>query len=434
MIEPEAPPPAVEPVHWTGRTYLLLGAGALLAVLAVALRDPVPLFAALPLLLAPVLATAIVPTHLASVDLTWEAGGSGPEVELTGTLRGRFGPSGGDLSVEAPVPLGFREEQPIRYERSDREIRFSARWTMAEPAIVTLPPPRVLWRDPLGLTERALEGRRPPLPLDRYPPGLQRSGTLRLERTIAMPGESRSHAVGASGEFFGLRPAAPGEPPRRINWRATGRLGHLVANDYELERTGDLVVLLDVRPSDLGAAFDNRLLGVARAAVYGITESLLRSRVRVGFASFGEFVEATPLSMGRIHRVRLQQAILRSRRSEEAGPAERCALGLRRFYRGGVSVLVVSSWAGDPAFDLLPYIRRQGFPVVLLSPSPLPFQARTGHLDPATEEVVQRLERLERRVRLSDLWVHGPVVDWEDFWTLHPLVQALRRPTYRRVS
>ena len=378
MSAPAWAPPAPEPVHWTARTYLLLAAGSALAVLAVAIRNPVPLLAALPLLVAPVVTTAYVPAHLATVDLAWEAGGSGPDVVLDGRLSGRLGPSAEDISVELPKLAGLSTVEPIRYERDARSIRFRSRSRMAEPAIVTVPPPRVLWRDPLGLTERTLDGARPGLALERYPPGLHRTGVLRLQRTIPQPGESRSRTVGPSGEFFALRQASPGESPRRINWRATGRLGRLVANDFQLERTGDLVVVLDTRPSDLGAAFDNRLLGVARAAVYGLAESFLREKVRIGFASFGEFVEAVPLSTGRIHRVRVLRAILGSRRSDVAAPAERLALGLRRFYRPGVTVLLVSSWVGEPSFDLAPYVRRQGYPVVFLSPSPLPLRAGTG--------------------------------------------------------
>jgi hypothetical protein len=58
----------------------------------------------------------------------------------------------------------------------------------------------------------------------------------------------------------------------------------------------------------------------------------------------------------------------------------------------------------------------------------------TGGLDPADEPLAERLEHLERRVRLSELWVHGPVVDWDDFWTLEPLARILRRPAHRRLS
>ena len=82
----------------------------------------------------------------------------------------------------------------------------------------------------------------------------------------------------------------------------------------------------------------------------------------------------------------------------------------------------------------LELLSRQGFPVVLLSPSPLPMRAGSGGLEAADEALAVRVERLERRLRLADLWVHGPVVDWDDYWTLEPLARVLRRPAYRRVS
>ena len=433
MIEEDDSLPSPEAVHWTGRAYLLVVAGGALAALAVAIRSPVPLFAGLPLFLAPLLAAGQGPP-VETADLSWEANGLGPDVTVSGTLRGAFGTSAPDISVSLPRPPGVAEVEPIRVERDAGAIRFSVRWRFAEPTIINAPAPRVVWRDPLGLTELPLGGARPALPLERYPPGLHRVGDIRLERTIYLPGEIRSRVSGASGEFYGLREAAPDEPPRRINWRATARAGRLLANDYELERTGDLIVLLDLRPTSAGPESDDRIQGVARAAVYGIAEAFLRSKVRIGFASFGEFVEAVPLSTGRIHRVRLLRAILAARRSDVAGPAERCALGLRRFFRPGITTLVVSAWTEDPAFDLVPYLRRQGFPVVLLSPSPVPMRAGTGGLDARDESLSQRIERLERRARLSELWAHGPVVDWDDYWTLEPLVRTLRRPAHRRLS
>jgi uncharacterized protein (DUF58 family) len=433
VIEEDDSLPSPDAVRWTSRAYLLVVAGGALAALAVAIRDPVPLFAGLPLLLAPLLAAAQGPP-VATADLTWEAAGLGPDVTIRGTLRADFGAASPDVSVSLPRLPGVTEVGPIRLERDRTNLRFEAHWRFSEPTIINAPDPRVVWRDPLGLTELPLGGARPALPLERYPPGLHRVGDIRLERTIYLPGEIRSRVAGASGEFYGLRQAAPNESPRRINWRATARAGRLLANDFELERTGDLIVLLDLRPTSAGAEADERIQGIARAAVYGIAEAFLRSKVRIGFAAFGEFVEAVPLSTGRIHRVRLLRAILAARRSTEAGPAERCALGLRRFFRPGITTLVVSSWTEDPAFDLVPYLRRQGFPVVLLSPSPLPMRAGTGDLATDDEVLSQRIERLERRARLAELWVHGPVVDWDDYWTLEPLVRTLRRPAHRRVS
>ncbi|HTW77509.1 MAG TPA: hypothetical protein VMG14_07075, partial [Thermoplasmata archaeon] len=152
MIEEEPRPH--QPVRWTSRAYLLVIAGGGLAAVAVALRDPVPLFAGLPLLLAPLLAAASVPQQLYQVDLDWASSGMGQDVTITGELRAKFGRHAGDVSLALPIPLGTTEEGPAEIQRGPELIRFTIRWRFAEPSIVTVPAPRIFWRDPLGLTER----------------------------------------------------------------------------------------------------------------------------------------------------------------------------------------------------------------------------------------------------------------------------------------
>ncbi len=428
------PPTAGAETRWTSRAYLVVAFGGGLVALAVAFANPVPLFAGLPLLLAPLLAVGQLPGRLASADLEWRATGLGPDVGIEGLVRGNFGSFATDVAIRVDRPPGATETQPIRLVADPQGIRFTVRWRLAEPSIVLVPPAVVVWRDPLGLTVRRLVGARPTLAVQRAPPWPRRGRAVRLERLTTHPGEVRSRLVGPSGDFYGVREAAPGEPPRRINWWATARTGRLLANDYQLDRTGDLLILIDRRPSALGPELDERLLGVARAAAYALAESLLQNKVRFGYASFGEFVQAVPLSTGRIHRLRVLRAIVASRRSAVVGPAERCALGLARFYRPGVTTLIISSWTGEPTANLVPYVQRRGFPVVLLSPSPLPLREGTGDLEATDELLARRIEQLERRAQLSELWSHGPVVDWTDYWSLEPLARVLRRPSPKRVS
>jgi uncharacterized protein (DUF58 family) len=425
-------PPRPTAVQWTPRAYLFLGAGAALLVFGVLLRSAVPVFVGLPLLVAPFAAPWSVPRELGRTDLAWEETGSGSAVSVTGTLRGRFGGGERDLALTFSLPTSFRELEPTRFDYTPAEVRFSASWHILEPTIVTVPSPLVEWCDPLGLSRRELAGARPDLRLERYPLGLRGLGAIRLDRTIPLPGESRSRRVGSSGEFFGIRTAVPGEPLRQINWRATLRVGRFLANDYELDRAGDLVVLVDVRPTGLGHELDERLLGLAKAAAYGVADSFLRGKIRIGFASFGEFVEAVPLSTGRVHRVRLLRAINDVRLAEGPGPASRCAYGLRRYFRPGVTTLVISSWAGEPTGDLLPYLRRQGYPSIMLSPSTVPLGEGVYALHPVEERIAVAIERLERRRKLAHLWSYGPVIDWEEFWSLASLVHTMRQPAGRR--
>ncbi len=426
-----APPPAAS-AAWTSRAYLLVGVGAGLAVLAVLLGTAVPLFVALPLLLAPFAASFGLPRHLDRADLAWESYDEGGSLELRGTLAGSFEGAANDVEVRLSLPSGAVPPEEVRYHRTPDRIRFAARWTAPEPTVERLVAPTVVWRDPMGLREELLDGRRPDLLLERSPPDLHGVANVKLDRTVALPGGIRARRVGSTGEFFGLRHAQVDEPFRRINWRATARVGRLVANDYQVEHSGDLIVLVDTRPTSRGRAHDERLLGVARAGAYRIADSFLRSKVRIAYASFGEFLDAVPLSTGRIHRARVLQAILASRRAETAGPAARCAVGLRRFYPPGVTTLIVSSWEEDPLFDLVPYVRRQGFPVVMLSPSPLPLREGSGALRPRDEGLARRIEQLERRERLAPLWEFGPVVDWENYWSLEGLLRVLRQPALRR--
>jgi uncharacterized protein (DUF58 family) len=300
--------------------------------------------------------------------------------------------------------------------------------------IGTVPPPTISWNDPLGLIERTVDGERPTLVFERYPPELHRLGAVRLDRTLLLPGEARSHRVGASGEFFGIREAAPNDPPRRINWRATARIGHRLSNEYELDRTGDILILVDTRSTLLGPSVDDALIAVARAAATGISQAFLREKARVGFATFGEFVDAIPMASGRGHRLRLQAAITAMRRSEIVGPSERCAATLNRFYPPGITTILISPLTGEADPDLLVYLRRRGYPAIVLSPSPLSLPTVPLPLSPEETELAGRLEQLERRRRLARLWTHSPVIDWNDYWSFGELVRVLRQPNRRRVG
>lgn len=417
------------------RAFALLVVAGGLVFGAILFRTPVPLFAALPLVLLPVAVAAGRPAPPGPVDIAWSAEGLGPVLNVTGSLTGRFEAGAADVRLLPPPFPGATLSAPPRLERGPERIGFTFAWTLSVPLIGQLECPQVVWRDPLGLYDQVLDGAGPPLTVERYPPELHRLDSVHLDRTLQLPGEVRSRRIGPSGEFFGIRGAAPDEPLRQINWRASARVGRWLANDFQIDRTGDLLLLLDARPTPLGPVADERLLGVARAGVFGIAESLLRGKVRVGFASFGEFVQAVPLSTGRVHRIRIERAVLETRRSAVAGPPDRCTYGLRRYFRPGTTTLLVSAWEGDAGYHLLPFLRRAGFPSVLVSPSPLPLRRPAASGEPDLEAtIVARLEQAERRARLASLWEHGPVVDWNDYWSLDGLVRFLKRPSRRRVS
>ncbi|MGP8158340.1 MAG: DUF58 domain-containing protein [Thermoplasmata archaeon] len=424
--------PPSRPLQWRPLAPFLLATGAALSLVAVLTRNPTPLFLALPLLLAPVAAGLVGPRRspLVRIDLAVE--GAAADVQVRGAVVPEPGLDARDLVVEIERPASLVGESAPRFDYSSSQIRFRATWNAPEPTITEIPVPEVLWRDPMGIVEREAVSSASPVVISRYPPELLRIGAVRLERTTPLPGETRSRRVGDSGEFHGIRPARPEDPPRQINCRATARAGRPLANEYDLDKTGDLLILLDARPTPLGPALDERLFSVTRAAAVGLSDSFLRVKSRVGVGVFGEFLDVVPLSTGRAQRIRIETALKQAHLSTVSAPAERCAVSARRHFPPGLTTVVFSSLSDDSSEDLSPYLRRRGFPAVVLSPSPLPLIAAASRLTGEDEELARRIARLVRRDRIARAWQEAPTIDWDDFWSLGKFVEFVRRPRIRR--
>jgi len=416
------------PFRWRPRSYLLFAAGVALAGLGLVLPNPAPLVLAVPLLIAPVAAGLFGPRTAPRAGLDWRVGGVGREVEISGTFAVDPPTDARDIEVQFPVPPGLAERSPPRIEWREHDIRFALHWTAAKPVVVPVPAPQVRWRDPASLVERTVYRDPAPLIVERYPAELVRVGAVRLERTIAVPGETVSRGIGSAGEFFGIRLATPTDPPRRINWTASARAGRLLANEFRLERTGDVLLLVDARPTSLGPWVDAHLFSLGVAAAHGIAESFLREKARVGLGVYGEFLDVVPLAGGRTQRLRVRRALLDARLTSSPGPPERCAVALRRYFPPGVTTILISSLADEESAHLVPHVRRRGFPVVVLSPSPLPLIASVERSSDEEGLLVARIARLLRRRRLAQTWRDAPVVDWDNYWSVGGLVDLLRRP------
>jgi uncharacterized protein (DUF58 family) len=412
---------------------LLAGAGSVFLLFALLERDPVLVLVAVPLLVVPIASALAAPRPAPSAALAWSVSGNGAEVRILGVVRGTPPGSTDDMMPTFARPSSLTETAPTRVEWWPGAIRFDLRWATARPVLERVPPPSLTWKDPLGLAEQKVGGSPRELLVQRYPLDLIRLGALRLDRTNLLPGRSPTRRVGATGDYFGIRLALPNESPRQINWKASARAGRWLANEYEVERTGELALLIDTRPSGLGVVGDARFLGVARAAAVGISRAFLQQKMRVGYAAFGEFLQAIPISTGRNQELRIQRAVLATWGSATEGPSERCAVSLRRYYPPGLNILLLSSLASDAAVELVYYLRRRGYPVLVLNPAWRALTPRDRPLPARTASLAARLNQLDRRMRLSAIRSFAAVVDWEDLASLGDLAYVLRQPVRRRV-
>ncbi|EQD50396.1 protein containing DUF58, partial [mine drainage metagenome] len=176
--------------------------------------------------------------------------GASPTLRLDWSSDPEIDPDDLDWTLPEPRPGRWSRGPAPEARTSGRSESF--RLTLDRPTVAAVPLPGFAWEDPIGIYRREATVEGDPLVLEWYPPTNGRAGPLRLDRTVPRPGEVRSRAVGPSGEFYGLREAGPHDGPRQINWRATARLGRPVANDFAVDRTGDVVLLLDLRSTWLG--------------------------------------------------------------------------------------------------------------------------------------------------------------------------------------
>jgi len=157
------------------------------------------------------------------------------ELEVRG---GRVAPPSGQiedplLAVPAPLTAGRRRTR----------LRIQARF--ARRGLRTLPPPSVVFRDPLGLAQRRLTAAGPGdelLVLPRVEPVLAPAGG----GEAATGGRGRPLAA-AEVDLEGLRPHRPGIPASRIAWPVFARTGELHERVMRADADARPLVVLDLR-------------------------------------------------------------------------------------------------------------------------------------------------------------------------------------------
>jgi uncharacterized protein (DUF58 family) len=204
----------------------------------------------------------------------------------------------------------------LRVEPRGRELR-SYRFTPPARGTLGFVGFRVATRFPFGLFSKAMwiEARREALvfpALDAVAPGAGQPGALRR-------GDTHGGHAGHSAESTGLRGHAPGDPFRRVHWRATLRRGVLLVRDQEPERAGEHVVRLATRGVAPGAGFE---AAVRRAASEAAAS--LRAGLRVGLRTDSN---AFPPADGAAQRRRLLAHLASVAPDAEAAPGAAVAPG-----------------------------------------------------------------------------------------------------------
>ncbi len=253
---------------------------------------------------------------------------------------------------------------------------------------------------------------------------LQRAN-LGPRRTRPWFGHVTSRLIGPGSEFWGVREYVSGDDMRRINWKASARFDRLFSNEYQGERSGDVIIVLDARrESAIGMPTDNAVeLGV-RAAL-GVAEHVLDSKNRVGLIVQRDVLDWVPPAFGRKQLYRILDHLIHVRAGGE-WPFGFVTWVLTRYFPRDALVVLISPLTDETSLDAVMSLAAHGYDIAVLSPSPLEIERE--YLPPTDEEqTAYRILRMERENLISALRRVAQVVDWDPST---PLALPLRRMRY----
>jgi uncharacterized protein (DUF58 family) len=263
--------------------------------------------------------------------------------------------------------------------------------------------------------------------MDCYPNPAAQQDRVVLSRLPNRLGEHPSRATGEGIEFSGVREYVPGDRQRQINWAASTRRGRLMVNMQSVERSQDVVLLVDAT-SDVGepgnSALDLALRGASAAA-----RTYLDARDRVGVVTYqwGGALWRAP-ALGKRQQYRIIDTML----SSEGG----WALGdtLRRLPRAalpdGALVVVFSPLLDQRFTEALRDMRERGFTMLVIDVLNATPPTRWRFTDRLAKRV-WLMEQESIRFSLRELGI--PVVHWDGDEPLDlPLAPYTRRPMVAR--
>jgi len=101
------------------------------------------------------------------------------------------------------------------------------------------------------------------------------------------PGIMHAKNAGIGTEFYGIRNYTTGDTFKRINWKSFARSNELMVNEFELESTTDVILVIDARKTQSTGTIKHNALEYGVKAAVSIASHFLKRRDRVGLIAYG---------------------------------------------------------------------------------------------------------------------------------------------------
>jgi len=265
-----------------------------------------------------------------------------------------------------------------------------------------------------------------PTPLHVYPyvAPLRCLPLPRRPRTVV--GNYIAPVAAAGVEPADIRPFAPGDEIRHVNWRASLRLRTLHVTTHHPERNADVVLMLDTL-AEVGAPPRTTLDASVRAAA-ALARAYLARRDRVGMIDYGGALRWVKPGWGPTQLERLLDALVAAKPLFTYVRKD-LAMVPPRGLPPGALVIALSPLIDVRFVDAVADLAARRFDVVVVAVSPID-ATRASVPRSVLNDLACRLWALERRAQIDDLRRRGlAVVEWSGD---EPIQLALVLLSHRR--
>jgi uncharacterized protein (DUF58 family) len=248
-------------------------------------------------------------------------------------------------------------------------------------------------------------------------------------RTRSSFGNYVAPRAGEGLEPAEIRPFQPGDRVRRVNWRASLRLGRLYVTQFHQERNADVVLLLDTY-AETGAR-PNSSLDATISASIALASAYLSKKDRVGIVQLGGTLQWIRPGAGRRHFETLLDAVLPAD-AIFTYLARKLELVPPRVLPPNALVIAISPLIDDRFAKALIDLAGRGFDLLIIAISPI---ALTRAVLPQSDltDLVCRLWALERQIRIDELRRSGLLVlEWSPEQPLEGVLASLERRRHMR--
>ena len=290
-----------------------------------------------------------------------------PEIPIVerpaGGTTGGAGEVGGSRSLVNTWTLGPFERVVRRYHlRADRR------------GVFEIGPTRLRVGDLFGTAASEREERRRDVFLvrPRVVPVRERRAQRRWDGAL----RGRPGLLEKTSQLAGLRAYPPGDPLRRVHWRASGRLGRTVTKRFDPARERDVMLAVDIqgtarRTISIG---EEELLEALCVAGASLARSYVASGASFGIAAAGFTGSVRPFAYlapaeaaGQLGRV---LDVLARLSSVPSAAFETLLTTLARLLRPGTTVAVLSARSPVPFLPVLRRLAALGFPILFIAFGP----------------------------------------------------------------